>query len=53
LPGIVRPLSGLLIGGEFAWNTGPGDDPVAPLRPLGYDPIAETRRLLAGLSPVG
>lgn len=53
LPGIVRPLSGLLIGGEFAWNAGPSSgDPAAPLRLLGYDPATEVRRLLAGLSPV-
>ena len=50
---VARPLSGLLLAGEFGWNADAGAASDAPVRPVPYDPMTEIRRLLAGLSPVG
>lgn len=49
---VARPLSGLLLAGEFGWSAD-ADKPLnAPLRSLAYDPMARVRELLTGLSPI-
>lgn len=49
---VARPLSGLLLAGEFGWRADSDRSTDAPLRVLPYDPMVKVRELLAGYQPV-